>query len=208
MSTVVKATTGRKTGSSESRRLRDAGQLPGVLYGLGLDPVAVEVVYDELRDALKTDAGLNTVFMLSVDGAETEVVVRDVQRDPLKRRAIHADFLRVSNDHPVNVTVPVILDGEAKLVTEGGGMIEQKMFSLKITVAPDHIPNAISIDITDMTVDKRLALGDIELPEGVSTKVPGKITIAAPVVPRGLKSDEEGEEGEEVEGDAETETEA
>lgn len=199
MSTVVKATTGRTTGSAESRRLRNEGQLPGVLYGLGKDPVPVEVVYDELRDALKTDAGLNTVFTLSVEGSEEQVVVRDVQRDPLKRRAIHADFLRVSNDHKVNVTVPVILIGEAKQVAESGGMVEQKMHSLKITCAPNIIPNSVEVDITEMTSDHRLALSDVELPDGVTTKVLGKITIAASVVPRGLKSDEEGEEGEEGE---------
>ncbi len=201
MSTVVNATTGRTTGSSASRRLRNAGQLPGVLYGLGKDPVAVEVVYDELRDALRTDAGLNTVFVLSVEGDEQDVVVRDVQRDPLKRRAIHADFLRVSNDHRVNVTIPVTLLGSAVMVAEAGGMVEQKMFSLKISCAPNHIPNALEIDISEMTIEGRLALGDVELPDGVTTKVLDKITVAASVVPRGLKSedeeDEEGEEGEE-----------
>ena len=191
MPTVVKATTGRQTGSAASRRLRAAGQLPGVLYGLGKDPVPVEVVYDELRDALKTEAGLNTVFTLSIDGNEEEVVVRDVQRDPIKRRAIHADFLRVSNDHRINVTVPVVLMGTAREVAESGGMVEQKMHSLDIMCAPNHIPHQLEVDISDMTIDARLALSDISLPEGVTTKVLGKITVAATVVPRGLKSDEE-----------------
>ncbi len=206
MSTVVKATTGRATGSAASRRLRAAGQLPGVLYGLGKDPIPVEVAYDELRDALKTDAGLNTVFTLSVDGDEEEVVVRDVQRDPIKRRAVHADFLRVSNDHRINVTVPVVLTGTAREVAESGGMVEQKMHSLNISCAPNRIPNQLEVDVSAMTIDARLALSDIVLPEGVTTKVLGKITVAATVVPRGLKSDEEGEEDEELMGEEGEET--
>lgn len=205
--TVVTATTGRQTGSRPSGRLREEGQLPGVIYGKGIEPTPVHVVYTELREALKGEAGLNTVFTLVVDGTENTVIVRDIQRDAIKRTVAHADFLRVDDADKIKVTVPVTLTGRAADVLDNGGIIEQKMHTLKILVDPKKVPNAIEVDVTNLSLDSRIALGDIELPDGVSTKVSDRITIAAPVVPRGLKSmdeDEEleGEEGAEATGDA------
>lgn len=203
--TVVTATTGRVVGSRPSGRLREEGQLPGVIYGKGIEPTPLHVDYAELRDALKGAAGLNTIFTLVVDGTENTVIVRDIQRDAIKRTVAHADFLRVDDADKIKVTVPVTLTGRATEVLENGGIIEQKMHSLKIVVDPKKVPNQIEVDVTNLSLDSRIALGDIDLPEGVTTKVSDRITIAAPVVPRGLKSlDEEeeleGEEGEEGEG--------
>ncbi len=197
---TIQATSGRALGSRPAKRLRAEGQLPGVLYGRGIEPVPISVVYTELREVLKGEAGLNTVFQLVVDGTEHHVIVTDIQRDPIKRTVRHADFLRVEDDTKITITIPLELVGKAADVVENGGMIEQKMHSLKVLVTPRNIPNSIEVDISNMTMDQRLALGDIDLPEGVSTKVPGRITIAAPVVPRGLKSMAEEEEGEGEEG--------
>lgn len=200
--TVVTAITGRHTGSRPSGRLREEGQLPGVIYGKGIEPTALHVDYAELRDALKGPAGLNTIFTLMVDGSENTVIVRDIQRDAIKRTVAHADFLRVDDADKIKVTVPVILTGTPVEVLENGGIIEQKMHTLKVLVDPKRVPNAIEVDVTNLGIHDRVALGDIDLPDGVSTKVNDRITIAAPVIPRGLKSmDEEGEEGEELEGE-------
>ncbi len=200
MSTVVTARTGRSTGSRNSNRLREQGELPGVLYGLGKDPVNVNVTYTELRDALKGDAGLNTIFTLDVEGSSEEVIVKSIQRDPIKRTVTHADFMRVDDNTKVTITVPVVLVGKSEAVADAGAIIEQKMHQLKVLCNPYRIPNQIDADISSMTLDQRLALGDLDLGEGVTTKVSMNITVAAPVVPRGLKSDEEaGEEGEEGE---------
>ena len=194
--TTVTATTGRPTGSRPSRRLRNDGQLPGVVYGKGIEPTAVHVDYAELRDTLKGDAGLNTVFTMDIDGAQHTVIVRDIQRDPLRRTVSHADFLRVDDAKQVKLTVPVVVTGRATKVLEAGGIIEQKMHSLKILVDPTKVPNRIEADVSSLSLDSRLSLGDLTLPEGVSTLVSDGITIAAPVVPRGLKSLAEEEEEE------------
>jgi len=197
--TVVTATTGRQIGSRPSGRLREQGQLPGVIYGKGIKPTPLHVNYAELREALKGKAGLNTIFTLVVDGAENTVIVRDIQRDAIKRTVAHADFLRVDDADRIKVTVPVHLVGRAAEVLENGGIIEQKMHSLKILVDPKKVPDAIDVDVTNLTLDARIALGDIDLPDGVSTKVSDRITIAAPVVPRGLKAGEGEPEEEELE---------
>lgn len=207
--TVVTATTGRSIGSRPSGRLRSEGQLPGVIYGKGIEPTPLHVDYAELREALKGAAGLNTVFTLVVDGTENTVIVRDIQRDAIKRTVAHADFLRVDDADKIKVTVPVVLTGRPSEVLDNGGIIEQKLHTLDILVDPRKVPNQIEFDVSTLTLDGRIALGDIDLPDGVSTKVADRITIAAPVVPRGLKSAEEeeleGEEGAVVEGSDEAE---
>ncbi len=181
MNSVVKATTGRDLGTRPSRRMRDEGNLPGVIYGRGAEPKPVQVVYSELRDALQGDAGLNTVFTLEVDGVPETVIVRDIQRDPIKRRVTHADFMRVELDTPITVTVPVELTGVSATVADAGALVEQKLFSVKVRATPRAIPASIRADISNLTMDSRLAIGDLKLPDGVTTLAADRITVAAPV---------------------------
>lgn len=197
--TVVKATTGREQGSRPSRRLRAEGKIPGVIYGLGKDPESVAVDYKELRNALNVPTGMNTVFTLDVEGATETVLVRTVQRDPLKRVVTHADFLRVDPNQTVKVKVPIQIIGDPTGVTESGGMIEQKMFQIEVEALPDAIPEHIDADITIMTLDRRLSVADLSFGDGVTPLVPENISVVAPVVPRAAKvaGDEEGLEGEE-----------
>jgi large subunit ribosomal protein L25 len=203
--TVVNAIPGRVLGSRPSRRLRAEGKLPGVVYGLGKDPVTIAVDYVELRDALKTDAGLNTVLRLDVEGSSPEtVIIRSVQRHPIKRVVIHADFMRVDLDQAVRIKVPIRLIGDPVEVTNEGGLVEQKMFELEVEVSPENIPSEIEVDISALTLDSRIAVGDLTLPEGVVTAVPEEISVVTPVISRASKMglddddelDEEGVEGE------------
>ncbi len=203
--TVVTASTGRTAGSRPSRRLRAEGQLPGVVYGLGGDPVAVAVSYKELREALKTDAGLNTVFQLDVEGTKETVLVRSIERDPISRHVLHADFLRIDTTKKITVRVPVQLVGEAAQVAADGGMVEQKMFELEVEASPLNIPTVFEADQSVMTLSRPLTVGDLELPEGVTTLAEDEQSIASAVITRASMMDEEeaaaaeGEEGAEGE---------
>ncbi len=186
--TVVTATPGRILGTRSSRRLRAEGKLPAVVYGLGQDPVTVAVEYADLRDALKGDAGLNTVISLDLGGSRTEtVIVRSVQRDPIKRVVTHADFLRVDPAIPIKLKVPIKLIGDGTGVTNFGGMIEQKLFELEVEVLPTQIPSEIEADISIMNLDRRISVGDLKLPVGVSSVVPSEISVVTPVVSRAAK---------------------
>ncbi len=185
--TVVKATLGRPTGSRASRRLRAEGRLPGVVYGLGKDPQPVAVDFAELRAALTGSAGMNAVFTLDLEGDEEQVLVRDVQRDPIRRVVTHADFLRIDPDQKVRVNVPIELIGEAKEVLEAGGLVEQAMFEIEVEVAPDAIPESIPADVSNLTLDSRIAVADLELPDGVTTLVDEEISVVVPVVSRAAK---------------------
>lgn len=196
--TVVKATLGRQTGSRASRRLRAEGKLPGVVYGLGREPLAVAVDYAGLRTALTTSAGMNAVLTLDVEGTEETVLVKAVQRDPVKRSVTHADFLRIDPDRKVRVSVPIELLGEAKNVLEAGGMIEQKLFEVEVEVSPGEIPESIEGDLSIMTLDRRLAVSDLVFPDSVVSLVDDELSVVVPVVSRAAKADEDefGEVGE------------
>jgi large subunit ribosomal protein L25 len=182
--TVVTAETGRERGSGPARRLRTEGKIPGVVYGLGKDPVAVAVDYAELRHAVSGDAGLNTVFTLDVDGQQDLVLIRQMQRDPLKRTVAHADFLRVDPTSPLRLSVPVRLVGTPRQVTAAGGIVEQKLFELNVLVRPDAIPPTIDVDISGMTMDRRLTVADITMPDGSTHRTNESMIVAAPVATR------------------------
>lgn len=202
--TVVKATLGRDLGSRPSRRLRAEGRLPGVIYGLGKDPQSVAVDYAELRNALNVPTGMNTVFTLEIEGSPETVLVRTVQRDPIKRLVTHADFLRIDPTQSVKVKVPINLIGEAIAVTENGGMIEQQMFEIEVEVAPNSIPEVIEADISGMTLEQGISVADLNFADSVTPLAAEDISVVAPVIPRAAKVDEDGEElgedGEPIEG--------
>ncbi|MGI9595364.1 MAG: 50S ribosomal protein L25 [Acidimicrobiales bacterium] len=202
--TVVKATLGRDLGSRPSRRLRAEGRLPGVIYGLGKDPQTVAVDYAELRAALNVPTGMNTVFTLDIEGASETVLVRTVQRDPIKRVVTHADFLRIDPDQLVRVKVPIHMVGDSTNVTENGGMIEQQMFEIEVEVAPTAIPEVIEADVSIMTLERGLSVADLKFADAVTPLVAEEISVVAPVIPRAAKVDEEaelGEDGEPIEGE-------
>ena len=122
METALTATTGRITGSRSSGRLRETGMVPGVVYGLGRDAVSVSVEWTELRRVLSTEAGLNALIDLHVDGETELTLVKDMQRHPVKRNVVHVDFLRLDRNAPVSVDVPVIVFGFAKDIEDRRGI--------------------------------------------------------------------------------------
>lgn len=197
--TVVTASSNRELGSSSSRRLRSDGRLPGVVYGLGKDPVNVHVSYLELREALKTDAGLNTVFKLDVDGQQDLVLVKEVQRHPIRAEVLHVDFLRIDATKSISVDVPVHLVGEATAVEEAGLLVDQLLFSLTVECAPSAIPDSLQADITELASDRNITVGDISLPPGVTTPVDADAPVVSTAVPRAAV-EEEAEEKAEIEG--------
>jgi large subunit ribosomal protein L25 len=194
--TVVTATTGRQLGTRPSKRLRAEGKLPAVLYGLGKDPINLAVDYSELRDALKVESGMNTILRLDVEGASETAMVRSVQRDPIKRWVTHVDFVRVDLDQKIRVKVPIHLVGEADEVTSKGGLVEQNLFELEVEVSPDRIPDEILVDQSKLTLDSRIFVGDLELPEGVEAMVSDELSVVSPVVSRATRMANEEDEAE------------
>ena len=171
------AETGRVTGSSASRRLRLEGMIPATVYGMGKDPVTVAVSRANLRKAMTTDAGVNALIRLEIDGATEFTLVKDIQRHPVRREVAHLDFLRIDPEKAMTLDVPITLKGEAKKVGSGGGIIEQKLKRLRVVVRPDSIPTEIPAPIAQMDVEDVLTVADLVLPAGVTTEVDGDTPV-------------------------------
>ena len=192
-------------GSRSSRRLRRDGKVPGVLYGLGQDPEIFSVDYGDLRGALTTDAGLNALIQLSVNGTNQLSILKTLQRHPVKDEVIHVDFVRVDPNQEIAVEVPIVLEGVAKKVTDQNGMVDQTMFSLSVLSLPDSIPNELTADVSELEINDAIRVSDVVLPEGVRTEVDPEEAIAVGTVTRSTMESMAAEEAAEVEGDEEME---
>ena len=190
-------------GSRSSRRLRRDGKVPGVLYGLGQDPEIFSVDYGDLRGALTTDAGLNALIQLSINGTNQLSILKTLQRHPVKDEVIHVDFVRVDPNQELAVEVPIILEGVAKKVTDQNGMVDQTMFSLSVLSLPDSIPNELTADVSELEINDAIRVSDVVLPEGVRTEVDPEEAIAVGTVTRSTMESMAAEEAAEVEGDEE-----
>ncbi len=199
MDVTLTAQTGRPAGSRSTNRLRRDGQVPGVVYGLGNDPVAVTVAWPELRRALTTEAGANALVTLEYDGQKDLTIIKDLQRDPVRRDVLHVDFLRVDPNVTVAVDVPIMIVGEAKEVENNRGIAEQSMKSITVMTKPADIPSHFEVDITDLTVGTSITVSELVLPDGVTTDVDPEAAIVSGVATRFSAESEEGEgvEGEE-----------
>ena len=192
-------------GSRSSRRLRRDGKVPGVLYGLGQDPEIFSVDYGDLRGALTTDAGLNALIQLSVNGTNQLSILKTLQRHPVRDEVIHVDFVRVDPNQELAVEVPIVLEGVAKKVTDQNGMVDQTMFSLSVLSLPDSIPNELTADVSELEINDAIRVSDVVLPEGVRTEVDPEEAIAVGTVTRSTMESMAAEEAAEVEGDEEME---
>ncbi len=205
--TVLTAETGRRTGSSDSRRLRAEDQIPAVVYGHGMDPISVSVNRRELRVALSGGAGMNTILDLTVDGTVYPSLIKDIQRHPVKRNVQHIDFIQVNLNEEITVSVPVILEGEAKEVLLENGLVDLAMQELPVRTTPRQIPDSIIIDVTDFTLDTVIRIEDLTLPTGVEAIGDPDTPVVTVLVMRGIEEEEaeaaEGAEGAAADGDEE-----
>jgi large subunit ribosomal protein L25 len=172
MPTPLIATTGRQTGSPSSRRLRAESKIPGVVYGHGMTPLSVSVDRRELRVAVSGAAGTNTVLDLTVDGPDGKTVypaiIKELQRHPVRRTVTHIDFLQVNLDEEITVSVPLRLEGEATNVLNNNGLVDPAVDAIEVLTTPRNIPDEFVIDVSEMTMDTVIRLGDVPMPAGVT----------------------------------------
>jgi large subunit ribosomal protein L25 len=189
--TVLTAEVGRRAGSSDARRLRADGKIPGVVYGHGMDPISVSVDRRELRQALSGAAGMNTILDLTVDGTVYPSLIKDIQRHPVKRSVQHVDFIQVNLNEEIVVSIPIHLEGESKDVSNNNGLIDLTMQELQVRTTPRSIPDGITIDVTDMTMDSVIRVEDLSLPTGVTAEADPDTPVVTVLVMRATVEDEE-----------------
>ena len=185
-------------GNGPARRVRQGGQVPAVVYGLGADNEAVAVNAHDLDKILHSVSGVNSVITLNVEGGKDQLVLtRQIQRNPVKGSLTHVDFIRVRADVAITADVQLALVGEPEGV-RAGGMLEQLLFSIAVSARPADVPTGLEYDVTALELGDQIHVRDITVPAGVEITNDPDDLVAQVSVPRGL-ADEEGAEGAEGE---------
>jgi len=198
MEIQFKATKRVEQGTGASRRLRRAGQVPGVIYGAGQDAQAITMDHNELFHLLKKEATHASVLAIDVEGARQTVVLRDTQWHPWKQQVLHLDFQRVDAEHKLHLKVPLhFVNGDVSpAVKLSGGMISHVVNELDVQCLPANLPEFIEVDLKDLEADQSIHLSQLKLPEGVELMAHGE---GDPVLVTVLKTkgaaEEEGAEG-------------
>ncbi|MDD2501980.1 MAG: 50S ribosomal protein L25 [Geobacter sp.] len=166
--TQMKIEARTSTGKGISRRLRAAGRIPGIVYGRGMEPVAISLEPKALSAAIAGEGGLNNLITLEGGGDldKVVVIVAEIQRDAIKRTPEHVDLHRVNMTEKVRITVPVCLVGTAAGVKEGG-LLDFAHHSLHVECLPGQIPEHIEINIADLKIGHAIHVNEISFPAGV-----------------------------------------
>jgi len=179
----LSATPRPECGKSPSNRLRRTGQIPAVCYGKGVAAFSVAVAPKELLQVLKSAHGRNSVIELNVKDAQNyTVMVRDYGYHPISRELLHADFLQVKLDQPIDVDVPMRCTGKAKGLV-AGGILQQIFRNLPIRCLPEKIPVDIEIDVTELELGETVKAGKIIVPDGVKVRLPEEQTVVVIAIP-------------------------
>ncbi|MBA3813264.1 MAG: 50S ribosomal protein L25/general stress protein Ctc [Alphaproteobacteria bacterium] len=187
------------TGKGASRALRRAGRIPAVLYGGNGEPVHFSLEPVQLDKELHRTGFLSKVFDLSLGGKKEKALAREVQFHPVTDRPLHVDFLRVSKDSKITVSVPLNFINE--LDSPGikrGGVLNIVLHNLDVSSDMDHIPSQIDIDLTGLEIHDTIHLTSLKLPNGVVAAYPDRDTdianIVAPTVMKKVAGEEESED--------------
>jgi large subunit ribosomal protein L25 len=149
--------------------LRREGKVPGVLYGLKGEPETLEITATDLRPVL---AHRNTIIELNVDGTVQKAMMKQLDRDPIRGDFLHIDFVRVDNEHPVTVTVPVSTEGVPVGVKTGGGVFSVAKKFVKLRAKVQDIPDAFVLDVSDMESGKTFYVKDLQFDKGTFVTPP------------------------------------
>ncbi|MFA9407243.1 MAG: 50S ribosomal protein L25/general stress protein Ctc [Candidatus Dadabacteria bacterium] len=192
----------KRMGKSGAREIRKEGNIPAVLYGKGTETLSLVINPTELKEALSTDAGENTLLEIRVKDEEAEIqklsLLREVQYDYLTDKPIHLDFQALDMNEKITVAVPVQIEGSAKGVKEGG-ILEEILREISVECLPTNIPNSFSVDVTELEIGHSIHVGTLEIEEGVTILHENEdtiVTVLAPKVEAEPTEEEiEGEEG-------------
>jgi large subunit ribosomal protein L25 len=208
-------------GKNSARRTRRAGRIPGVVYGGGGPVIPVAVDPEVIRDILHSESGHNSIFTLQVRGkAPSRAMIRDCQAEPVYGALLHVDLVRVALDTKLKLKVAIHVTGEPEGVKLQGGIFEFMLRDVEVECLPDDIPEAITVDVSGLTLGRQLRVSDLPIspkvkvltdPNRVVAHVvtlkaeeekPAETVEAAPAEPEVIrkgKAEVEGEEGEAAE---------
>jgi large subunit ribosomal protein L25 len=182
-------------GRGASRRMRRAGKAPGIVYGGAAKPTPIELDHNALFHALRNEAFHSSILTMKLDGAATQVLLRDVQMHPFRNEILHVDFQRVDANRKIHMKVPLhFINGEiSPAVKISAAIVSHVTTEVDISCLPKDLPEFIEVDLSELDVGHSIHVSALKLPPGV-TVVPQKTdpVVATAVVPRAqVETDEE-----------------
>ncbi len=206
-----------RTGTNKTREIRrEDSMVPAIIYGNEEESKNIKLKLNELTKASENELFYTQILKIVLEGNEEKVVLKELQREPVKGKFLHADFQRVSRKTKLKVVVPFRFNGEEECegVKTDGGVLAKAISEIEIACLAGNIPEAIEVDITNLMLNEAIRLSDITLPEGA--EIPGfdeeNDQMIVSVNPPRAEEEEpeiipEGEEGEVTEGEEASEEE-
>ena len=165
---IVNAELRTDEGKGASRRLRQTGRFPGIMYGAHKEPTMLSLSHNEMLRYLEDEAFYSNLLTLKLGDGEETVVLKDLQRHPAKPFIMHADFQRVQADEKIRLHVPLHFINESKCPgVKAGGKVSHQLTDVEITCLPKDLPEFIEVDMAEMNVGDALHLSELKLPAGV-----------------------------------------
>ncbi|MEK6204154.1 MAG: 50S ribosomal protein L25/general stress protein Ctc [Amylibacter sp.] len=200
------ATVRAGTGKGAARQARREGLVPGVVYGGELDPQPINVEFKVLFKALKAGRFMSTLLNLKIEGIDdVRVICRNVQRDVVKDLPRHVDFLRLHRNTRINLFIPVeFINEETSVGLKKGGTVTTVRSEVELKVTADNIPESLIVDLENLDIGDIVHISDITMPEGSRPMITDRDFVIANITePSALKSGDDQDEDEVVEGETE-----
>ena len=182
-------------GRGASRRMRRIGKAPGIVYGGPTPPQPIELDHNALIHALRNEAFHSSILTMKVDGASTQVLLRDVQMHPFRNEVLHVDFQRIDPSRKIHMKVPLhfVNEGMSPAVKTEGAIVSHVMTEIDIACLPKDLPEFIEVDLSGLDTGHSLHVSGVALPPGVSivSRRSGDPVVATAVVPKAVVETEE-----------------
>ncbi len=172
------------TGTGVARKLRQSGKVPAVIYGHGRQPQSLSIVTRDIDKLLTQISAGSTVIELTVDGATSRTLIREIQRHPFKRHIVHVDFQELVAGEKITVSIPFRFVGIPDGVRNSGGILDQTMHQVHLRVDPSLIPDHIDVDVTSLTIGHSIHIRQLALPEGVTVLDDPDATVCVCTAPK------------------------
>lgn len=188
------------SGKGAARQARRDGKVPGIVYGDGKEPVAIQFEFNKLLTTLRAGRFMSTLWNLKVEGQDdVRVICRGVQRDVVKDLPIHIDFMRLRRTSKVNLFIPVefVNHDKAPGLKRGGTLVTVRN-EVELIVTAGDIPDHVTVDLEGRNIGDTIHISDVTLPEGVKPTIDRDFVIANLAAPSALRSSDEEAAGEEA----------
>jgi large subunit ribosomal protein L25 len=172
-----------QVGRNAIKKVRKEGLIPGVIYGVGQEPINLEVNRRQLSTVLAHSSSENILLELEiVDGDNKRsslAMIQEVQHHPIQRQILHVDFHAVSATEKITAEVPIETIGEPIGVKTSGGLLEHNLRDLEVECLPGDLPDRIEVDVTNLDINQSIHVKDLKLPPGVEAVMDGDLTVVA-----------------------------